>query len=123
MTIRNMNESIEWYTRHFDFEVIKRYQKRGSEIVHLQSGNIRIELFDYGADTKQLPEYRKDLWQDLHAVGTKHLCIEVDNLDGKLEELKKGGVEIVKNAEEAGFGGRFAFIKDCNGILIELYQS
>ncbi len=123
LAVRDMDESVQWYQDKLGFELIKRYEKRGSEIAHLSLGDTRIELFNYGEETKSLPEYRKGLETDLKTIGTKHLCIEVENLDACCRELKQRGVELATEIETAGFGGEFVFFRDCNGILIELYQS
>jgi predicted enzyme related to lactoylglutathione lyase len=45
----------------------------------------------------------------------------VDDLDGMLEQLKKGGVAIVKGPESEA-NGRFAWIMDPDGNKIELWQ-
>lgn len=79
------------------------------------------KFFDFRESNKPLPGYRKGLMDDLHVIGTKHLCIEIKNLDAFVKELKQKGVEPQK-ISQAGFGGRFTFIKDNNGILIELYE-
>ena len=122
-TVRNTKESTEWYIDKLGFQVIHEYNKHGMEITQLKLDSVRIELFCYGNETKMLPDYRKDLMDDLHVMGTKHLCIEVDNLDESVKELKSKGVEFPREIDTAGFGGRYIFIKDCNGILIELYQN
>lgn len=121
-TVGNTEESIKWYQEKLGFEVIHRYDKHGMEITQLKLGEVRIELFCYGEETKTLPDYRKELMDDLHVIGTKHLCIEVDNLDEMISQLKKKGITDIREIDTAGFGGRYTFIKDPNGILIELYQ-
>lgn len=122
LTVNNIDESVKWFQEKLGFEVTHRYKKETGEIIHIKRDQVRIELFCLG-DTRLLPDYRKDLMSDLHTVGTKHLCIEVENLDNTIDALKKKGVEFVTEVDTAGFGGRFIFFKDCNGILIELYQS
>ena len=123
LTVNNIDESIEWYKNKLGFNLIHRYEKHGMEIAHLKLGDVRIELFNYGDNTKSLPDYRKELMDDLHVIGTKHLCIEVDDLDKTIIKLKEKGVEFIREIDTAGFGGRYIFIKDCNSILIELYQA
>lgn len=59
---------------------------------------------------------------DLHVIGTKHLCIQVENLERAVGELKTKGVQFATEIDTAGFGGRYIFFKDCNDILIELYE-
>ena len=121
-TIKNTDESIKWYKEKLGFEVIHSNNKNGMEITLIKLDQVVIELFCFGKDTKQLPEYRKDLLKDLRVIGTKHLCIEVDNLDLTIKELKQKNVEFTMDIDKAGFGGKYIFLKDCNGILIELHQ-
>lgn len=121
-TVKDIPKSIRWYQSKLGFRVIERYRKGEAEIVHLTRDGVRIELFHYNDGTSPLPDYRKELSSDLRVIGTKHLCIEVDTFDEMLENLKEKGVEVLKDPTVAGFGGRYAFIKDCNGILIEFYE-
>lgn len=122
-TVKDTEKSILWFQEKLGFEVFHRNNKHGMEITQLKSGDVKIELFSYGESTKDLPDYRKDLMEDLHVIGTKHLCIEVENLDATIEQLKAKGVKEIREVDTAGFGGRYTFIKDPNGILIELYQA
>lgn len=123
LTVKNTEKSTRWYQDKLGFQVIHKYNKHGMEIALLKLDAIRIELFCFGKSTKSLPDYRKNLMDDLHVMGTKHLCIEVENLDKTVSELKQKRVEFATEVDTAGFGGRYIFFKDCNGILIELYQA
>ena len=123
LTVNNLEESIKWYREKLGFEVIHRYKKDRMEFVLLKLNEVRIELFNFGSETKPLPEYRKGLTDDLQTVGVKHLCLEVENLSDMIVRLKQKGVEFVTEIDSAAFGGEFIFIKDCNGILIELYSA
>ena len=122
ITVRNMDESLAWYTHVFGAEVLARYEKRGMEIAHLKFDAVRLEFFS-GDKTQPLPEYRTTLMGDLNVVGTKHVCFETNDIEGLKKELVGRGVEFATEIDTAGFGGKFAFIKDPNGILIELYQA
>jgi catechol 2,3-dioxygenase-like lactoylglutathione lyase family enzyme len=122
LTVNNTTESIGWYQSKLGFKVIHKYNKHGMEITQLKLENVRLELFCYGKDTKPRPNYRKALMDDLHVMGTKHLCIEVDDIDEMIKKLRAKDVEFATKIDTAGFGGRYIFIKDCNGILIEFYQ-
>ncbi len=123
LTVSNTEQSINWYKDKLGFEIMHRYNKHGMEITQLKLEDVRLELFCYGQETKPLPDYRNDLMDDLHVMGTKHLCIEVEDLEGTIRELKSKGVEFATEVDKAGFGGKYIFFKDCNGILIELYES
>lgn len=57
--------------------------------------------------------------------GLHHICIQVSNLEGHLEELKKQGVQLVDEKPRMGaHGKRIAFVhpKSTNGVLIELSE-
>lgn len=123
LTVRDMDESVAWYRSVFDAEVVERYSKHDMEIAHIKIGNARLELFSSGVTAESLPEYRKSLQSDIRVVGTKHICLETDSLDALMEKLKKQNVKFATEVDTAGFGGRYVFIQDPNGILIELYQA
>ncbi len=123
ITVRNIEKSVKWYKDKLDFKVLHDYEKHGMHIVQLKKDEVRLELFHFSKATKTLPNYRKELMNDLHVLGTKHLCIEVDDLDAIIKYLKSKGVTFATQIDTAGFGGRYIFFKDCNGILIELYES
>ena len=122
-TVKNTEQSVEWYKNKLGFRVIHKYNKNDMKITLLKLGDVKLELFCFGKETKSLPNHRRVLIDDLHVIGTKHLCIEVDNLDQSIKKLKEKRVEFATEIDTAGFGGRYIFIKDCNDILIELYQS
>jgi len=121
LTVNNMEETVEWYKNNLGFKVTHDYGKYGAKKILLQLDEVRLELFDFDKENQPLPDYRKDLMEDIHVVGTKHLCIEVEDLDVLVQDLKQKGIE-TRKIDTAGFGGRFTFIKDNNGILIEFYQ-
>ena len=123
LTVNNIEESTQWYKEKLGFSVVHDYDKNGMQIALLGSGDFKIELFHFPGNTKAFPDHKKDLMDDLHVIGTKHLCLEVENLDETIKELKEKDVEFATAIDTAGFGGRYIFIKDCNDILIELYQS
>ena len=121
ITVNNVKETILWYKKNLGFVVTHEYDMYDGLKAILQKDDVRLEFFDFGKMNKPLPAYRKDLMDDLHVIGTKHLCIEVEDLDTLVEDLKQKGIE-TRKIDTAGFGGRFTFIKDNNGILIEFYQ-
>lgn len=123
LTVNNIEESIQWYKEMLGFEIEHSYDKNGMHFVFMTSGKVRIELFHFEGNNLPLPHHSTDVMKDLHVVGTKHLCIEVDNLDKTIHHLKEKGVVFATEKDTAAFGGEYIFCKDCNGILIELFQN
>lgn len=121
LSVNSISQSVEWYKEKLSFQVIHEYKSKKMEITHMQLGGVIIELFSFRENMKPLPDYRNELMGDLRVVGTKHLCIEVNNLREVIEILKTKGVDFVTEVDTAAIGGEYIFFKDCNGILIELY--
>lgn len=121
-TVKDINTSSSWYANMLGFKEVFRYEKPHIKIVNLDFNGFILELLEFGKSTKPLPDYRKNLQEELHVVGTKHLCIQSENLEQTIDALKEKGVEFVGEIDDAAAGGRFIFFRDCNGILIELYE-
>jgi len=56
--------------------------------------------------------------------GLHHICLEVDNLEKCLEELKQKGVEPLGKISTGSYGKKIAFLdfKKTGGVLIELKE-
>ena len=57
--------------------------------------------------------------------GVHHICLEVDDLPGMLEQLKQHGVRLIDDRPRQGaHGSQVAFLhpKSSGGVLIELVQ-
>ena len=60
-----------------------------------------------------------------HGEGLHHICLEVDDLEATLAELKAGGIRLLDESPRPGAHGRIAFIhpKGAHGVLIELVEN
>jgi lactoylglutathione lyase len=117
--VRDMDESLRFYTERLGMEVVDKREQTPpteGEVVTLRSphGVQRLELNWYAEGSRFGPPYSNG--EDLD-----HLAFEVDDLDGALAELATKGVEVLIRPGEIG-GWREAFIKDPDGIWIELLQ-
>jgi glyoxylase I family protein len=123
LTVNDLDKSAKWYGDKLGFKLWHRHKSATLEFVELELNGFHLELFSFGRDTEPLPLYRRDLMDDLRVVGTKHLALRVKNLDQTLTSLKAKGVEPTTEIDTASFGGRYVFIRDPNGILIELIET
>lgn len=80
LTVKDIDESVVWYREKLNFKEIHRYKNNEMDIVVLELNTIHLELFSFREKTQPLPQYRADLYSDLYTIGTKHFCIETDNL-------------------------------------------
>ena len=80
----------------------------------------RIELVTPTSDDSPVAKYLAKKGEGLH-----HICIYVDDITTKLDELKKAGVRLIDETPRIGAEGNLiAFVhpKDMNGVLIELEE-
>jgi methylmalonyl-CoA/ethylmalonyl-CoA epimerase len=57
--------------------------------------------------------------------GMHHLCLEVDDIEGMMSQLKSRGVRLInEEPRSAADGKKYAFIhpESTSGVLVELYQ-
>jgi lactoylglutathione lyase len=109
--VRDLDESIDFYTKHLGFFVLRRYDRNGREGAYIGLGDV---LFEMGADPN-MPAPTEN--------NGGRLGLTVTDLDAVLAALKSAGVEIVSEAEEMRtFNGRQAAIRDPNGYVISLRE-
>ena len=85
-------------------------------------GNGRIELISPLAGTEDSGVGR---FLSKRGEGLHHICLEVENLERALAQLKANGVPLIDQVPKRGTGGaQVAFIhpKGTHGVLIELRQ-
>ncbi|MYA93893.1 MAG: VOC family protein [Chloroflexi bacterium] len=91
----------------------------GVEIAFLQLGTARLELIQPLEQDNGVARYLAKRGPGLH-----HLCLEVPDLDVKLDELAAQGIELINDTPRERDGRRYAFVHPAStgGILLELYD-
>lgn len=91
-----------------------------SQVAFLPLAGAEIELVQPTTPDSGLAKYLAK-----RGAGMHHVCLEVDDIDGMLAELKQKGIRLInEEARTAADGKRYAFIhpESSNGVLVELYQ-
>ena len=122
LSVGNLDRSAKYYEQ-FGFEEVERHTKEdpAAMVGLLKLGDHFLELWDMKED-RPLPGYRHNLPTDLKAHGTKHIALEVDDLDKALDDLEKKGVTAPEPREKYD-KGRYTLIRDPDNILIELIET
>jgi catechol 2,3-dioxygenase-like lactoylglutathione lyase family enzyme len=108
--VADLDATIDFYTRHLGFKLLRRYQMRTMESGYLELGGVLLELFPRtSADGPVDP-------QD-NPIG-----LEVTDLDAVLSRLKQAGIECGEPYSARTFWGRQAKIRDNSGYLVSLRQ-
>jgi catechol 2,3-dioxygenase-like lactoylglutathione lyase family enzyme len=135
-TVSSLDLSVAFYRDFLGCEVIATQEKEGGYLAaivgypdaHVRMAHLRvpggehvIELFEYLA-----PEGHK-IDVEPRNVGSSHLCFVVDDLPRLYDRLRESGVDsLVSPPIEVDTGinrGGFAlYLKDPDGITVELFQ-
>jgi len=120
LRVKDLESSLRFYTEILGMTVVEPLTSAVAtegRVVTLQSpGSTQLlELNWYKAGSRFGPEYSNG--EDLD-----HLAFECDDLNEAVRELERQGFEVVFRLGEVG-GWNEAFVKDPNGIWIELLQA
>ena len=118
ITARNLEKSIDFYTRVLGFTVAREMwlPEEKLRIVFLGLGGTTLELFG-------VPETRGEMISHANeVVGYKHIALLVDSVDEEYERLSKAGVKFNLLPETIQETVRIAFFRDPDGMDIELIE-
>lgn len=123
LSVSNIEKSAAFYRRHFGFSCAEKYfhKEIGLTIAVLKKGDMALELFEFKRH-KSLPIYRKSLDSDLKTLGTKHFSFAVSDIESWYKKLKKSKVKFATSLSTFDNGLQYFFIKDPDGILIEIIE-
>jgi methylmalonyl-CoA/ethylmalonyl-CoA epimerase len=98
---------------------IEDVPSQASRVAFLPVGEGEVELVQPTDQDSGLAKYLEKRGEGMH-----HLCVEVDDIEGMLDQLKANGVRLINEAPLDLPGRRMAFIhpKAANGVLVELYE-
>ena len=90
------------------------------DVAFLKLGDAHIELVQPTTDDSGVARYLAKRGPGLH-----HLCLEVPDLDAKLDQLRQAGCELINDAPRQNHERRYAFVhpRSTGGVLLELYES
>jgi catechol 2,3-dioxygenase-like lactoylglutathione lyase family enzyme len=110
--VRDLDESIDFYTKNLGFRMLRKYIFNGRPNAYLGLGDTLLEV-SAAQDPAALPGPN----------GTRVFGITVSDIDAAMAELKVKGVEVFTEPQAARtFWGRQAVIKDPSNYLIALRE-
>lgn len=92
---------------------------QSSKVAFMPVGEGEVELVEPTDKASGLGKYLEKRGEGMH-----HLCIEVDDIQAMLADLKEKGVRLINEEPIALPGRKMAFIhpKSASGVLVELYE-
>jgi lactoylglutathione lyase len=134
-TVRDLDRSLAFYRDALGMKVVFEQEKQGGylakivgyptahvRMAHLEfeQGGHRIELFEYVE-----PPSRGDAGEP-RDVGITHVCLAVDDIEAAFERATAAGADPISPPvlvdTGANAGGHGAYVRDPEGIIIELFQ-
>ena len=88
-------------------------------VAFLPLGGSEVELVQPTVEETGTAKFLKERGGGMH-----HLCLEVDDIEGMLAQLKEAGIRLINETPLELEGRRMAFIhpKSASGVLVELYE-
>ena len=122
LVVNDIDQALEFWQEALGIaldhqEEIPREQ---SAIAFLPVGDSEIELVQPTSNDSGVAKYLEKRGPGMH-----HLCLEVDDIDAMLAQLKARGVRLIhEEPVVAESGKKYAFVhpKAAFGVLVELYE-
>jgi glyoxylase I family protein len=112
--VKDVKRSIDFYTKQLGFKLDQEHLPAFGQV---SIGNLKLVLSGPGASgSRPMPDGRKQ-----EPGGWNRIMLQVSDLSGRLEELKKAGLRF-RNDLEAGPGGKQIQLEDPDGNPIELFE-
>jgi len=89
------------------------------KVAFLNLGESHIELVQPTTEDSGIAKYLAKRGQGMH-----HICLEVDDIVAKLQELSDKGYDLINDTPRERDGKKYAFVhpKSTGGVLLELYE-
>jgi methylmalonyl-CoA epimerase len=121
IAVSNLEEGIALYQALFDSPEtsITEAPEMGLRAAIIIQGATHIELLQSTQAGNAIGKFLTT-----HGEGLHHIAFNVENVDEKVAQLKKKGIDMIDDVPRQGLTGRIAFIhpKATLGALIELVQ-
>jgi catechol 2,3-dioxygenase-like lactoylglutathione lyase family enzyme len=128
VTVSDLDRAVEFYRDVLGLDVLARFSVSGEEFstgvgvddatgqfAHLDAGDARVELVEYD------PEGPATERSSVNRPGTKHLGLEVDDVDAVYDDFP-ADVETLSAPQTTESGTRILFVRDPEGNLVELLE-
>ena len=119
MTSGNLDRTIAFYCGLLGLTLAYRSKNPRGEMAFLDTGSGMLEVSCPRADISRSRDVPP------HEAGMRHLTFAFDNIDPLVASLEAAGIEILEAPRPAIFTGmlrRVAFVRDPDGIIVELVE-
>ena len=121
IVVKDIDESLKFWATALGLELhhVEDVPSQASKVAFIPVGESEIELVQPTTEDSGMAAYLEKRGEGMH-----HLCIEVDDIEAKMQELKDAGIRLIHDVPQVLPGRKMAFIhpKSASGVLVELYE-
>lgn len=122
VVVDDMEKSLAFWHAALGIELheLRDVPAEKSQVAFLPLPGAEVELVMPTTDDSGLAKYL-----DKRGPGMHHLCLEVDDIEAMLAQLKNKGIRLINEQPRTAVDGKkYAFIhpESTGGVLVELYQ-
>jgi len=122
VVVDDMEKSLSFWRDALGIELhgLNEVPAEKSQVAFLPLAGSEIELVKPTSDDSGIAKYLARRGPGMH-----HICIEVDEIEGMLAQLKARGIRLINEEPRTTADGRkYAFVhpESTSGVLVELYQ-
>ena len=122
VVVEDMEKALSFWRDALGMELheLRDVPAEKSQVAFLPLPGSEVELVKPTTDDSGVAKYLAK-----HGPGMHHICLEVDDIEGMMRELKSKGVRLTSEEPRlAADGKKYAFIhpESTSGVLVELYQ-
>jgi len=122
IAVKNIEERLKIWRDVFGLqsERIEEVPDQKVKVAVLPLKDINIELLEPLSEDSTISRFIEKRGEGLH-----HICLEVDNVEKMLAEMKSANIRLIDEVPRIGAGGKkiiFVHPKDIGGVLIELSE-
>jgi methylmalonyl-CoA/ethylmalonyl-CoA epimerase len=122
VVVEDMDKALSFWRDALGMELhgLRDVPAEKSQVAFLPLPGSEVELVQPTTDDSGIAKYLAKRGPGMH-----HLCLEVDDIEGMMSQLKAKGVRLINDEPRlAADGKRYAFIhpESTSGVLVELYQ-
>ncbi len=121
LVVDDLDAALQFWRDNFDLTASSRQSlpDEAAEVAFFHLPNANIELVQPTTPDSGIAKYLEK-----HGPGLHHLCLEVPDLEAKLQDLLEQGYELINENPRERDGRRYAFVHphSTGGVLLELYE-
>jgi methylmalonyl-CoA/ethylmalonyl-CoA epimerase len=123
VVVANMEQSLSFWRDALGMGLrqLKDLPEEASQVAFLPVAASQVELVFPTTSDSGIARYLAK-----RGAGMHHICLEVDDIQGMLAQLKSKGIRLLNETpRDSRDGRRYAFVhpESTGGVLVELYQT